>query len=489
MARATKMEIPKADKRGKVLFITHESYRDDNELQLGPPYLAALLKRAGHEVDVFSQDVFHQSNEELAQHIQESKPDVIGVGMLAANYKRTVKPLLKIINEHKGGAKVILGGQGVSAIPEYILRDTRADVGFLGEGERVILPLMDKLLSGSSLRSQKGIAFRDGNRVQINPSQEPVQNLDELPFPEWNLFPMEEYATGYSFIGSEKGDRNSSVVSSRGCVGKCTFCYRIEDGIRLRDVDDVMEELKTLNEEHGINYFTFQDELFVASKNRVRELSRGINALGFPIKYYAQSRVELAKNPEILEMLADSGCQFLNLGLESFDQNVLNLMHKKTKVADNYAAVESVLKSGIIPGLNVMWGMPGDSSESLGKIVDFLIEYDNQGQLRTVRPPTPYPGCPLYYTAIAEGKLAGPADFFERFGNPERMMVNFTDIPEKEYYETLLDANSRLVDNYYTKTKGDMKESESVKEGFRKLYFPTCKEDINMPDPRHYEAE
>lgn len=474
--------------KGRVLFVVHDMYRNDNELHLGPPYLAALLKREGYEVEVFSQDVFHQTNEELAQHLQENKYDAIGVGFLAANYRRTVKPLLKVIDENKKNAKIMLGGQGVSAIPEYILRDTNADVGFLGEGERVILPLMEKFLNGNSLDNQKGIAFRNGNNVQINPKEEPIRNLSELPLPQWDLFPMEQYATQYSFIGSKRGDKNMSVISSRGCTGKCSFCYRIEDSIRFRKVDDVMNELKVLNKKYGINYITFQDELFVANKKRIHDITEGINKLGFDIKYYCQSRVELAKDKKILEELVDSGCQFVNLGLESFDQNVLNLMNKRTKVADNYAAVENIISAGIHPGLNVMWGCPGDSIKSIEKIVDFLIQYDTQGQLRTVRPVTPYPGCSLYYAAISEGKLEGPADFFNKFRNPERMTVNFTNLPEKDYYETLLSANERLIDNYYKKIGGDVKEAIKVKEGFKKLYFPTCPEDLNMSDPRHYET-
>ena len=152
-------------------------------------------------------------------------------------------------------------------------------------------------------------------------------------------------------------------------------------------------------------------------------------------------------------------------------------------------AVENILSFGISPGLNVMWGCPGDSVKSLDDIVDFLIEYDNQGQLRTVRPVTPYPGCSLYHMAISQGKLEGPSDFFDRFRNPERMTVNFTDLSEKDYYDALLSANKRLIDNYYEKTKGDKKECDDVKDGFKKLYFPTCDEDFDMPDPRHYETE
>ena len=229
--------------------------------------------------------------------------------------------------------------------------------------------------------------------------------------------------------------------------------------------------------------------MFVPNKERIKEFVNKLKELKNPIRYYSQSRIELAKDKEILKMLKESGCQMVNLGLESLDQNVLDLMGKRTKAEDNYLAVQNVIEAGMHPGLNFIWANPGDSIESLNKIVDFLIKYDTQGQLRTIRPPTPFPGAPLYYQAIKEGKLKGPGDFFEKFKNSDRMTVNFTNMSDEEVYSALLQANTRLIKNYYQKIYGKKEDAEKLIENFRKLYFPACEEDLKFRGARHYDKK
>ena len=172
-------------------------------------------------------------------------------------------------------------------------------------------------------------------------------------------------------------------------------------------------------------------------------------------------------------------------------------MGKHTKVEENIAAVENTIEAGIHPGLNFIWGDPGDSLESLDKIVKFLIQYDTLGQLRTVRPPTPYPGSPLYYKAIEEGKLAGPGDFFEKFVNSDRMTVNFTDLPDSEVYTALFKANSILIKNHFDKKiklfdedkkECDLKAQQMI-ESFKRVYFPQTPEDFKFRGARHYNKK
>ena len=124
--------------------------------------------------------------------------------------------------------------------------------------------------------------------------------------------------------------------------------------------------------------------------------------------------------------------------------------------------------------------------KSLDKIVDFLLAYDTQGQLRTIRPPTPYPGSPLYYQAIEEGKLNGPADFFDKFKNSDRLTVNYTDMPNDEVYSALLDANSRLIRNYHYKKNKSSEEAQKMIDQFKKVYFPSNVEDMRFRGARHY---
>lgn len=484
-------------KKGKALFIIHDVYQDDNRFPFGPAYLAAVLRNNGYEAQIYSQDVFHYSNEELADFLDENNFDLIGLGFLAARYAETVRPLAKVINEHKKKAKFVVGGHGVTPIPDYILVDTNADFAVLGEGEEAIVLLMDAIINGKSLDAIRGIAYRTGGQIRVNLRAEPVKNLDSLPFPAWDLFPMEEYATCYKFPGSSPGERHLSVLSSRGCVNRCSFCYRMEEGIRMRSIENLFKELKFINSEYGVTYFIFDDEMFVPNIARMRELVSIIKRLGVPIKYSCSARVELGKNKEILKMLKESGCQLLNYGLESLDQNVLNLMAKHTKVEDNIVAVQNTIEAGIHPGLNFIWGNPGDTLESLDKIVNFLIKYDTLGQFRTVRPPTPYPGCPLYYKAINEGKLAGPEDFFEKFNNSDRLTVNYTDLADNEVHNAFFKANSILIKNHFdkrvklfneNKEECDLKAKQTT-ESFKNVYFPLTLEDLKFRGARHYSKK
>lgn len=474
------------DEKGKILFIIHDVYQDDNEFPLGIGYLSAILKQGGFKVEIYSQDVYHYSNEELAQFLDDNNFDIIGLGFLAARYVETIRPLLKVINQHKKGAKIILGGHGPSAIPEYILADTQADVVVIGEAENTIVPICNALIKGENLDSQEGVAFREKDKIKINSRAKPILNLDDIPFPAWDLFPLENYLNCLKLPGSSSDDKTLSVITSRGCINRCSFCYRMEQGIRIRSIKNVFEELDYLNTKFGVTYFEFNDEMFISNRARIFDLTQMIKKLKTKIKYYCQARVELAKDEGILKLLSDSGCQILNLGLESLDQQVLDLMGKRTKVEDNYVAVENVIKAGIHPGLNFIWANPGDSLESLDKIVNFLIKYDTLGQLRTIRPPTPYPGCPLYYKAIAEGKLSGPDDFFEKFKNSDRLTVNFTNLTEDEIYHALLNANSKLIRNYFIKKGAPQAGAEAMIDNFKRLYFPKNAEDLKFRGARHY---
>lgn len=470
----------------KILFIIHDVYQDDNEFPLGPAYLASILQKHDYKVEVYCQDVFHYSNEELANYLDDNDFDIIGLGFLAARYVETIRPLAKIINEHKKNAKFILGSHGVTAIPEYVLADTRADVAVLGEAESTIVEICNKIIDGADLQSQSGIAYWLEDKIIVNERARPVVALDTIPFPAWELFPMEKYVNSIRLPGGEVSDKTMGVLTSRGCINRCSFCYRMEQGIRARSMNNVAEEMKLLNTKYGITYFMFSDEMFIPNRKRIEEFVGIIKSLGVPIKYYCQARVELAKDREILKMLAESGCKILNLGLESLDQNVLDLMGKRTKVEDNIEAVENTIAAGIHPGLNFIWANPGDTLESLDKIVKFLLKYDTQGQLRTIRPPTPYPGCPLFYKAIEDGKLNGPGDFFEKFVNSDRLTVNFTNLSDTEVYAALLDANSRLVRNYYSRKNKPMTDADIVIDNFKKLYFPACLDDVKFRGVRHY---
>ena len=177
--------------------------------------------------------------------------------------------------------------------------------------------------------------------------------------------------------------------------------------------------------------------------------------------------------------MKDAGCVFINYGIESMDQTVLNNMKKGLTPRMITQGVEATLKAGISPGLNFIFGNIGDNKETLKKAVDFMIKYDDFSQKRTIRPVTPYPGSPLYYDAIEKGLLDkdNPAeDFYEKKHlNSDLICCNFTELSDEEFYECLRWANNALMQNYYDKQKESTlkqidylyKEKDATFRGFR----------------------
>ena len=277
-------------------------------------------------------------------------------------------------------------------------------------------------------------------------------------------------------------DRALGIVTSRGCLNKCNFCYRMEKGIRFRSIKNVIEEISSLNEQYNITYFNMYDELFVNQKKRIFEFKDELERNDLIIKYACNARVDIFDN-EIAECLRESGCQFLNFGMESSDQTVLDNMNKNTTVEENIRAAEITKKYGIGLGLNFIWGNIGDTEDSLKNNIKLIKKYNTYDQLRTIRPVTPYPGCDLYYEAIKRGLLAGPDDFFNKFQNSDLITVNFTGIPIDKCYTLLYEANKDLIIDHYQHTHEPMIEAENLIRSFYELYFEGK---IKFRGARHY---
>lgn len=284
---------------------------------------------------------------------------------------------------------------------------------------------------------------------------------------------------------AEDNDKTLGMLTSRGCVNRCNFCYRMEQGIRLRNTENVIEEIKTLKEKYGVTYFNIQDEMFNFPKKRIFDFYEALRKNNLKIKFYCQARVDVF-DEEAAVCLKESGCQFLNFGMESSDQNVLNLMRKNTTVEQNIKAAEIARKTGIGLGLNFIWGNKGDTEESLQKNVELIKTYNTYDQLRTIRPITPYPGCELYYEAIERGLLRGPEDFFNKFKNSDLLTVNFTNIPEDKFYKLLFEANKNLIIDHYNHTTKNMEEANNLINNFYNLYF---KGETKFRGARHYDKK
>lgn len=444
----------------RILLVVYDNDSYITTFPLGIAYLASVIRNAGHEVVIYHQDVHHYPEEHLTHYLDKNNFDVIGIGVIGGYYQ--FEKLLKIsqaINISKNRpAYYILGGHGPSPEPEYFLKKTGADVVVIGEGEQTIIELLNTITNKRSFNQTEGIAFRKDGKIVINKERSPVQDIDNLPWPAYDMFPIEYYRL-MRLPHSTNRDFVMPILSSRGCTFHCNFCYRMDKGYRPRKPEAIIEEIKYLQKEYRINYIDFADELLMSSKRRVEELCLAFTKAKLKFKWYCNGRLNYA-TPDILNLMKNTGCVFINYGIESFDNNVLKTMKKALTTTQIVKGIEATLEAGISPGFNIIFGNIGENRETLSKGVDFLLKYDNCAELRTIRPVTPYPGTELYRFAISKGLLDGVEDFYEnKHLNSDLLAVNFTSLSDEEFYKSLLEANTILIENYFSKKRASMKET------------------------------
>lgn len=460
----------------RILLVVYDNDSFISWFPQGLAYVAAIWRNQGHEVTIYNQDVYHWPESHLQDLLDNERFDVIGVSVIAGYYQ--YKKLLKLseaINNSKNRPFYILGGHGPAPEPEYFMRKTQADVIVIGEGEETAAELADALEGKRSLQSVNGIAYNDNGKCVRTLPRGLIQDIDTIPFPAWDLFPMDHY-TMLRMPHILNGERCLPVLSGRGCTFKCNFCYRMDKGFRPRSIANIIEELEILKSRYNVTYIAFSDELLMSSVERTEEICEGILKAKLNIKWDCNGRLNYAK-PELLKLMKRAGCVYINYGIESLDKNALITMKKGLTVKMIHEGIQHTLDSGISPGYNIIFGNIGETRESLQMGVDFLLKYDDHSELRTIRPVTPYPGSPLYYYAIEKGLLKDCEDFYEnKHTNSDLLAVNFTDLSDDEFHAALYEANAALIENYFSARK------DMALETAKNLYF--CK-DENFRGFRH----
>ena len=417
----------------------------------GLGYLAAAARNAGHEVSVYQQDIYHWPDSHLRKYLDDNDFDVVEVSVIGGYYQyHKLLSLSEAINAsaNRKNFKYTIGGHGPAADPEFFLRKTGADIVGIGEGEITFVEMLEAFEGKRSLDSVDGIAYidKDDTYVRTNP-RALIKNIDEIAWPAYDLFDI----TYYSLLrlpNIAANERCMPVLSGRGCIFACNFCYRMDKGFRPRSAESIIEEIQFLKDKYNIKYIGFSDELLMSSKKRTMELCQAFIDAKLDIKWDCNGRLNFAEH-HVLEKMKEAGCVFINYGIESLDDATLEVMHKHLTKEMIVKGIEATLDVGISPGLNIIFGNINEPLSALDDAVEFLLKYDDHSQLRTIRPVTPYPGTELFQYAIDNGYIKDTADFYEnKHLNSDLLAVNFTQYSDDEVYDALYKANMRLINRY-----------------------------------------
>lgn len=433
----------------RILLVVYDNDSYIHWFPQGLASIAAVLVKNGHEVKIYNQDMNHYPEEHLTNYLDKNKFDMVGVSVIAGYYQyRKLLKISKAINKSKNRPYYVIGGHGPAPEPEYFIKKTRADVVVIGEGEVTVIELIEAMSGKRSFSSVNGLAYCKNGKVVINPRRGLIMDLNSIPMPAYDLFPIEYYRL-LRMPHATNSDLVMPVLSGRGCTFQCNYCFRLDKGFRPRSTESIIEEIRFLKEKYNITYFSFSDELLMSSEYRTISICNDFIKAKLNIKWDCNGRLNFAK-PDVLKLMKKSGCVFINYGIESFNDEILKNMNKILTTKQITEGIEATLKVGISPGLNIIFGNIGENQKTLDRDVEFLLKYDDFVQMRTIRPVTPYPGCPLYYYAIQKGLLKGVEDFYEnKHINSDLLSVNFTTLSDEGFHKALMKANSKLLKNYY----------------------------------------
>lgn len=437
----------------KILMIVYDNESYVSWFPQGLAYLASAIRNARDDVDIeiYQQDIYHYPEEHLIDKLNKNYYDIVMVSIIGGYYQyRKLLKLSTAINSsiHRKQLKYLIGGPGPASDPEYFLKKTKADIVGIGEGEITIVELLDALEGKRELSSVDGIAYFDksGTYIKTRP-RELIKNIDEIPFPAYDLFDM-TYYTMLRLPNIKSTERCIPMLSGRGCTFKCNFCYRMDKGFRPRSAQSIIDEIKFLKDKYNVSYIGFSDELLMSSKQRTLELCEAFIDAKINIKWDCNGRLNYA-DKEVLEKMKEAGCVFINYGIESLDDNTRKVMHKGLTKKMIIDGVENTLAVGISPGLNIIYGNIDEPLSAIDEAVEFLLKYDDHSQLRTIRPVTPYPGSELFDIAVERGLVKDTGDFYEnKHTNSDLISINFTKNTNEEIYEALYKANMKLINRH-----------------------------------------
>ncbi len=442
-----------------------------SQAALNLAYLSSALKEEGIECDILDFESVVFSEERLARQIEQWQPDLIGLTAFTCTVANAAH-IGKFLKERFPKIVTVLGGVHVSTLPrESVLDFPFIDYIYVGEGEAHFPEFCKMVEEGEADKSKEmnipGLCYikTDGN-VVIN-SPQLVVDISDLAFPDRSY----EFAagTGVKGLKTQSELNYSQVLTSRGCPFKCTFCAVevIHSGktdpalnlrgevvyqgnknlsVRQRTPDNVIDELKMLREEHGVEHIDIIDSTFTVNRKRAIPIVEAIGKLG--MTFNCNSIINTVSY-ELLHCMVENGCQKISYGIETGSPKILKLINKKIDADGIRKRIEATRRANIpVMECSYIIGVhPDETEEDMRATERFMDELDADVSVLSVG--IPFPGTAMY-KQFKEANLYNMDnnwDLFSFYG--ARPLVKTKTVSN----ERLLFLQKQIMRNYYFRPK------------------------------------
>ena len=431
---------------------------------LGLLSIASVLEKAGATVEILDLNMERLTFSKLKKEIRSREFDVVGTGGMATVYYY-MKFLAEFFKKEYPDIPLIGGGTACSGSPEVVVEKTRFDVIVLGEGEPVIIDVVDALVNKKDLSGIPGIIYKDGQGHVIKTNVRPrMLNLGELPFPAYHLIDMNKYITNAFIYKNQKNQvsearinalnldktkayRPVMVFSKRGCPYGCNFCYRnFGRKVISLSVQYVLDHLAFLEKEYNTINFVFGDEIFNVDKKWVMEFCDKIIAeeRNYLLNVGNGLRANVV-DEEIMAKMKEAGFCNVAVGIESFYNPTLDEMNKHQSADVIANSIRIIKNMGFhLASAQMLFGYTSDGAESMKVNVKMCKELGLRYPSFSI--PCPYPGTFLYEKAISEGYLEDEEEWLMELADKDisDRVINMSGKSERELNRLIVNGRDEV---------------------------------------------
>ncbi len=307
-----------------------------------------------------------------AEQILATDPEMIGFSTTTSGFMDAVD-MAKYIRQKRPDIKLAFGNVHVSSIGAPLMEKfPEIDYLCIGEGEGAMLDLAN----GKPVSEIANLVYRDGERIVSNPRRQRILNLDELPFPAYEKlkgFPDAYHLPLFSYVKKQ----GATMITSRGCPYTCSFCDRtvFERLYKVNSAQYIYDHMKHLRDNFGVYHINFYDDLFTAQKKRVFDLCDLLIAKPLGMQFNCAIRTGHTSD-EMLQRLKQAGALMVSMGIESADPAMMERHKAGVTLEAVTKTVEQIHAAGLRAKGLFIFGMPGETPETVKVTSDFILSLD-----------------------------------------------------------------------------------------------------------------
>jgi radical SAM superfamily enzyme YgiQ (UPF0313 family) len=405
---------------------------------LGLMYLASYARAAmpGVEFRIVESSLSAATDEEFVRILNEFQPDVVGIRSIAF-FLEELQRIARLVHEHSD-ATIIAGGPIVQAYKRRLFDEVpEVEIAVKGEGEQVFA----KLLSGALPASVAGVLYRSDEGVVENEDHAEVADINTLPFPAYDLIDLGLYEGQLSYAYNHR--RQGVLLTSRGCVYHCTFCFSHWRGIRLRSAVNIFEEVVELHGKHGVADFYIVDDIFNVDQKRALEFFDLIIAAGLKVRLYFVNGLRADITSEkFVDRAIEAGAVWFTYAVESGTAEIQQLVRKRLDLDKARRIITYTQGKNVAVNISTMYGFPTETREMAQRTLDWLSELPKSSLLPYHFCLRFFPGCEINEQAIEAGWDAERFELTSRFSYNDMPMGTPT-LSKQEMYSIQLEYHRR----------------------------------------------